>query len=341
MFERDLVTLELGNEYIKILVGSKKSIKCFETIKTPDAAYAEDNIVDVQKLAAVILKFLQENNIKTNKVSFTVNGQDIVVRHMETPIMDRNSMIKTLQWEVSQYLPDEGKDYYHDFEITDKINNKEKKVYKTLVVSVPKQKIDKYVALAEKLGLQLSAIDISSNNISRVFRNVHKLKKSIESIGIVQIGLYNSNFTILEKGRLFIQRDVSFGIKNVADEMFPFGKTRTEETAKHFLKAFSFDDDNENTVVNEVRTQFDTLFYSFEKIIQFYSTGKINKNLDMIYIVGEGSEILGIVNYVKKYFSTTVELADFPEEIGITTKFPKDCSIRYYANNVGLLLRKE
>jgi type IV pilus assembly protein PilM len=341
MFEKDLVAVELGNEYIKVLVGSKNKVKCFGTIKTPEEAFVEDNIVNIQKLAKAISSFLKENKVKTDKVSFTVHGQDIVVRHMETPIMDRKGILKSIQWEVSQYLPEDGNNYYHDFEITDKINTKEKKVYKTMVVSVPKEKIDKYVALAEKLRLQLSAIDIASNNVSRAFRNVHKLKKEIESIGIIQIGLYNSNFTILEKGRLFIQRDVAFGIKNVADEMFPYGKTRPEESAKNFLSHFTFKGEDENTVVKGIKSQFDTLFYSFDKIIQFYATGKINKNLDMIYIIGEGTEISGIDNYVQNYFSTTVELADSAEEIGIKTKLPKDCSFRYYANNIGLLLRKE
>jgi type IV pilus assembly protein PilM len=341
MFERELVAVELGHEYIKILAGSKNKVKCCGTIKTPQEAFVEDNIVNIQKLAKTITGFLKENNLSTKRISFTVHGQDIVVRHIETPIMDSKGILKSLQWEIAQYLPGEGQDYYNDYEIIDKINTKEKKVYKIMVVSIPKKKVDLYVDLANKLGMNLSAIDISPNNVSRVFRNVHNLKKEIESIGVIQIGLYNSNFTILDKGRLFIERDVPFGIKNPAEIVFPFGTSKPEESAKNFLRVFNFYGEEESSIDTSVKALFDEIFYSFGKIIQYYTTGKVNKSLDMIYIIGEGTEIKGIDNYVQEHFSTNVEIVEAPEEIGIKTKLPKECSFKYYVNNIGLLLRKE
>jgi type IV pilus assembly protein PilM len=249
--------------------------------------------------------------------------------------------LKSLQWEIAQYLPSEGQNYYTDYEITDKINTKEKKVYKVMVVSIPKEKVDKYVILANKLKMKLSAIDIAPNNVSRVFRNVHKFKKEIESIGVIQIGMYNSNLTILDKDSLFIEREIPFGIKDAAEVVFPFGKSKPEESAKNFLRVFNFYGEEESSVDSTVKSLFDDVFYSFDKIIQFYNTGKVNKQLDMIYIIGEGAEIKGIDNYVQNHFSTNVEIVETSTEIGIKTKLPKDCSFRYHANNIGLLLRKE
>jgi type IV pilus assembly protein PilM len=341
MFGRDLVAVELGNEYIKILAGSKSKVKCCGTIKTPEEAFVRDKIINIQKIAKAISGFLKENNITTRRISFTVHGEDIVVRHMETPIMDRKNIPKSLQWEIAQYLPEEGQNYYNDYEIIEKINTKEKKVYKLMVVSVPKEKIDKYVALANKMNMSLSAIDIASNNVSRVFRNVHKLKKGIESVGIMQIGLYNTNFTILEKGRLFIERDIPFGIKNLSDEVFPFGKSKPEESAENFLRVFNLYGEDENPVDLRVKSLFNEAFYSFDRVIQFYTTGKMNKSLDMIYITGEGAEIKGIDNYVEEHFQTTADTVETSKEIGIKTKLPQECSFNHYVNNIGLLLRKE
>lgn len=341
MFEKELVAVELGHEFIKVLVGSKNKVKLCGRIETPEEAFDQDNIINIQKLSRVISEFMKNNNVRTKRISFTVQGQDIVVRHIEVPLMDNRGILKTLQWETAQYLPKEGKDYYMDYEILDKINTKEKKVYKVMVVSIPKEKADKYVALANKLRMNLDAIDIAPNNVSRVFRNVHKQKKEMESIGIIQIGTYNSNFTILDKGRLFIEREAPFGIKNAAEIVFPFGKARTEESVKNFIKVFNFYPEEESTVDFSVKSIFNENFYSFDKIIQFYTTGKTNKSLDMIYIIGEGAEIKGIDNYVQAYFKTNVEIVDNSNEIGIKTKLPKNFSLKYYVNNIGLLLRKE
>jgi type IV pilus assembly protein PilM len=342
MFNNDLVAVELGHEHIKILVGSRKKVKYCGAIKTPEEAFVNDNIVNSHKLSRAILAFLEENNIKTKRVSFTVHGQDIVVRHMETPIMDTRDIIKSLQWELSQYLPEEGKDYYNDYEIVDKINTPDKKAYKVMVASISKEKVDKYVGLSKKLKMKLSAIDIAPNNISRVFRNAHKLKTGMESVGIMNIGLYSSNFTILSSGNLFIQRDIPFGIKNVSDVVFPYSADKPEESIKNFLRVFSFISENEDNSVNDsVKFIFREAFYNFDKLIQFYTTGRINKFLDMIYIIGEGAEIKGIDSYVQAYFSTNAEIVESAKEIGIKTVLPKDFRFRYYINNLGLLFRKE
>lgn len=342
MFDKSLITIEVANKDIKILAGNKNRIKCFGAIKTPEEAFVDDKIVNVQQIAKSISAFLRHNGIGIKDVSFAVQGQDIVIRHMETPIMDRKGIMKTLQWEVSQYLPDAGENYYFDYEITDKINSKEKRAYKVMVVSVPKVKIDSYIELAKKLKLNLSAIDIAPNNVCRVFRNVHKLKDDIESIGVMQIGTFSSTFTVIDNGKLFIEREVPFGINTVSSTVqSEDNASPAQDIAATLLSDFNLYNNDGNEFYNSVKSRFESVLSTFDMVIQFYTTGKAKKTLDMIYIIGEGADIKGLDTYVHNKFSTPVEIADDLREIGIKMKLPKEFKFKDYVNTLGLQLRKE
>jgi type IV pilus assembly protein PilM len=341
MFSRSLITVEIGARDIKILVGNKNVVKYFGTIKTPSGAFAEDKIINVKAIAKVLSAFLKEKGIKSKDISFAVQGQDVIIRHMETPIMDNQGIWDTLQWEVSQFLPDGGQDYYSDYEITDKIITKEKRVYKVLSVSVPKDKIDRYIKLAQKLQFKLVAIDIAPNNVSRVFRNVHKRRKEVKSIGVIYIGNDSSNFTILDHGKLFIEREVPFGIDNCAREISNEDNLSSEVLSAQFISEFSFDKVNENETFERIGSRFDTMFSAFQSIIQFYATGMANKTLDLIYVIGEGANIKDIDEYISSFFDTPAEVINSSFEIGMNIKLPMDCDIKRYVNTLGLLLRKE
>jgi type IV pilus assembly protein PilM len=341
MFEKDLITIEIGYKEIKIVCGNKNAIKAFGILQTPKGAYENDNLKDVAALASVISAFLKKEKIKTKEVSFVISGQDIVMRNVETPIMDRKGIYKTLQWEVSQYLPDGGAEYYFDYEIVDKIEKPGIKAYNVIVVSVPKQKIEKYMDLTAVLKLKISAIDIASNNAARVFSNINKLYRSFESIGIINLGNYNTTFTIIDKGKLSLSREFAFGITAAGRELYRTREVEPEDAAAAFIEEFSFLGNQESETFRAINGLFMTMMISVDKVIQFYTTGKTKKSLDAIYIIGEGSDIKGVSEYIKNYFNTGTEVPENLKSISLNMKHPSDMNFRNYANTIGLLLRKD
>jgi type IV pilus assembly protein PilM len=340
MFEKNLISIEIGYSDIKIVEGSKNAIKTFGTIKTPEGCYIDDCPTDIPKLSKTILDFLKYERIKPKEVAFVIQGQDIVIRHMETPIMDRKGIMKTVQWEVSQYLPGGGADYLSDYQIIETIVNREKKAYQLMIVSVPKKKIDKYIEVTEALRLKLSAIDIAPNNICRVFSRLNKLYGSLEAVGIVNMGTNNSIFSILEKDKLVISREIPFGLSAAACERYQSNMASQEEIS-NLIKDYSLENIGEGTNAAHEKTPFVTVMSTFEKLIQFYASGKTKKSLDRIYIIGEGSEIRGISSYAQAYLNTPVEVPRTIRDIGINLKSPVGFNFRGYVNTMGLLLRKE
>ncbi len=338
----DAIAIYIGNSYIKILVGNRKKISQFHSLKIPENSVVDDRIVDLDAVCEALNNFLMEAKIKSKWVSFAIHGQDIVVRHIDIPIMEEKNIRGAIEWELNQYLPNEGKNHYVDFEILDKVVDRENKVYKVLAAAVPREKVDIHLELCKRLNLNLKSIDISANCAARVFKNISTADKSIESIGIIDIGNKNSSIIILDKGKLFMEREVPFGIDNVLREVTKRIDLDTNEAFDFILNDFSFSNINEdNEIENRIKTLFDNVLSSFSKIIQFYTTGKVTKKLDKIFITDIGPKVKGLDEYIEEYFQTSVEIPDSPQKINLKVKLPSDCELTSYINTCGLLLRKE
>jgi type IV pilus assembly protein PilM len=342
MFSKDSLAVDIGSSYTKVLVGDKSKVKLCGLIKTPERSVVDDNLINTEEIKNAINSFLSENKVKPSDISFALHGQDIVIRHVEVPLMDPKGLSKSVEWEISQYLPENGTNYYIDYEIVNKTNTKEKKAYNLMVVAAPKGKINKYAELAYDLGLKLKSIDIAANCAGRVFRQSSKSEDETTGTGIIDIGYRNSNIIILDKGRLYIEREVPFGVKNAVMEISRRLSIDEQEAYAYLFQKFDFDRiRQDNEVEKGIQFLFDNALSSFEKVVQFYTTGRAGKKLDKIYLMGGGCEIPGIVNYVTDYFGSKVLVADSPSKISLKSKFPASFDLKVYVNALGLLLRKE
>lgn len=338
VFNQNLMIVDAEDIYTKIVVSKNKKIIEADKIETPEGTVKNNSIQDSSAVAEKINEFKAKNNIQVSNVVFVIKGQDVVVRHLEVPIMKAQEIEKSVKWEISQSLPEQGDDYYIDFEIVDKIENEEKKVYKLLVAAVQKEKIHKYVEISKKLNMKLIAVDLEANCISRVFSKRYDKNKNEESIGIVEIGEKESSIIILDKGKLFIERELFFGINNIINQL-TMKSSMTEEEAKGYLiekiDLVNINEADENEV--RIKRLFDNVFTSFEKVIQFFYSGRAKRSLDKVYLIGEGTQVKNIENYVKNFLNTDTEVVD--NSFATYINIGENCDIKEYLSLFGVLFR--
>lgn len=342
MFLKNRLVIDIGIRDIKILYGNSVNVSKCDTLKIPDGCIEDYKIINMDAIYDLIDKYLIEKKINATQVSFVIDGTDISVRFMEVPVMNNKSIMQHLEWELNEYLPDLGSNSYFDYEIIEKIKNQEKKSYKLFVVAVPKEKIERIIELTKRLDLKLGSIDMASNCIARVFRNVSKIDSKISEFGIMAIGKHSSSFIIIESGKPFIERKVPFDISNILMEINK-KKAMDEDSAQNYLEhVYDFNyAKQEDELHDRISVHFNNVFLTYERVIQFYTNGKIKKDLDKIFILTDGMNFNGIDKYVEKYFSTSTEIINSEHMLMIKTKFPQDRDFREYINALGILLRKE
>lgn len=338
---KDIMAVEVENRYIKIVIGSRGKISKSGFLNTPEGAIQNDRIVDVEAVAKTINNFKNANEITTGDVIYTVNGQDTIIRHTEIAIMQETQVGQAAIREIGQYLPKQGANYYIDYQIIDKISNDEKKVYKVLVAAVPKVKINGYVELTSKLNMKLKAVDILSISISRTFKSYFEKNSKITSVGVIDIENKFSSIVILNKGKIFIEKEIDKGTYDMANIIRNRIDKNYEEAYSYFMSKFNFAKQAYSDEIYEnIKSNFDDIFRAFDRIVVFYTNGKTKKTLDKIFIVGEGARIYGIEAYLQDFMGTDVTAVANPEDIKLKVNFQNQSNFNQYLNVYGLLLRK-
>lgn len=322
--------------------GNRERVNYTVSVNATADIFIDDNIIDSKLVVPIISNFIKNNNIRTKNIMYVLRDEEVVVRNFELPQMPEASLQKSVEWEVGQYLPDEGKDYYVSYEIQEKINEKDRKSYKVMVAAAPKAKINRYVELTNTLGLKLRAIDFSSNCIARTFRDYFNANSTVKSIGIINIGINTSVITFLEEGKFAMQRQIPFGINNLTRivlQYMPIGARETSITYKDVIKELDLNLSDELNV--RAQNIFSNAFGNIGKVIQFYTAGRMQKNLDEICFIGEGTEVKGLRELMENYFGVPIKKIDKVDDLKLKIKVSNGADLKTYINNIGLLMRKE
>lgn len=338
MLNKNTMILDIGDISIKIIVGNGKNIVLYETINTPEGSVSSNTIEDVDAVVKVISDFKEKIDVKVEDLIFVTKGQDVILRHTDAPIMDYRQIQEAAVWEISQNLPGEGESHYIDFQIVEKINNSTEKINKLIVAAAPREKIDKYVEISEKLHMKLKAVDTAANCIGRVFSSIQGKNKVRENIAVIQIGEKESSIIILDNGKLFIERELIFGTSNLTKPLIAKNGMTESDAINYIRKNISLTDINEEDD-NEVRIKrlFDNVLSSFQKVIQFYAAGRVKKELDRIYITGAAAEIKDLNTYVNNFLDIETVVFNSSKEVPFT--LPKEFRINSYIAALGALLR--
>lgn len=337
MFEKDVIALDINEESITILIGHKHDIRDGATFKTPKGSFKEDNIVDLDAILDAIQPYIAKKKRGAKEIMFSIRGQDIIIRHLTVPNTDEKLMRENVYFELKQFIGEKIEEYYNDFEVTN-YNYKESNTdANVMIVGVKKGKIDKYLELADELGLEVKAIDIFANAIGRVFKTFKgSFNQSVKLAGVLSIETHSNSMVITEFGKIVIEKYQGYGL---------IGANETEIKNDHeyniFLDSIELNEEIDEGEERKYHRFFKSLITQYKLLIQFYSTGKLKKNLDKIYLVGSVNRIEGIHEYLENNFEVKVgEVPDF-NDLRIVVKRPKDVHLKDYLYTYGLLLRRE
>jgi type IV pilus assembly protein PilM len=340
MLDKALLAVDIGAGNIKMLYGRKKKVLAFQMVDIPKDSIDDNRITRIEAIYDCIYSFIAKNKLKPKFISFSIYGQDIIIRHIEVPYMKEANIKQTVEWEIGQNLPDAGINYYIDYEILNRDEGKRTKTYQIVVVAVLKARIEKYLELAKMLKLDIKAIDISANCTARAFKQLSIGKNSVKNVGIIDIGYNNTGITIVEKGKLSMERQVPFGIGKLISEIARINPELANKEFEYLQCEFK-NNNMESELDLKISRLLDNVFSSFQKVIQFYTTGKIDKNISQLYVIGGGCVINGIEELVQSYLLSPTKVVKSASSVGLKIKLPRGCELQYFINALGLLLRED
>ena len=194
---------------------NKRNPVIYKSIIFENPQYSvEDGFVMNRGVYGSVLKEqLTAARIKTRDTVFSLCSSKIINREATIPDMKPELVAGLIENERTEYFPMDTTGHYFAFDVIEKI--KETKEQRILIYAAPEILVKNMTALAGELDLNIVAMDYSGNATYQwLKRPTHD---PIEMY--LQVNEKNSQFTILDGGKLELQRNMSFGVNSLVSTM--------------------------------------------------------------------------------------------------------------------------
>ncbi len=321
-----VLSFEIGTKVTKICVikYKQKNPKIYHTIMidTPVDCVEDGYIRDVDSLAKSINDALKKEKIRLTQAIFTISSSKIVNREVIIPYVKENKIQEIIEANATDYFPIDTKDYSLSYIIMERVDTKEIKNYRLLVLAMHSNLLMTYYNLAELLRLKITSIDYVGNSVYQLYQ-----QEAIPEISMfVQINEQNTMINVLNKDALELQRVIPYGYDSVlnavsenkdlhiaSEDAFTALTQRTFinssfPTQDYYYQSINSSDEvQEDNTNKEITEALRYLINNLVRVVDYYGSKKKDSRIRSIRLTGQGAYILGL----DKLLST---------EIGIETK---------------------
>ena len=155
-------------------------------------------LLSSQDVANAIRGIMEEAQIKTSRVAFSIPDFSTFFTAFELPAMTQEEVAQAVEYEARQHVPLPLLDITLDWQITAgrPATDKQKGTpLKILLVAVPNEVVNQYQQIASAAGLKLDAIEAEVFSFARASASYEK-----GVVVLVDIGAQSATVSIVEKG---------------------------------------------------------------------------------------------------------------------------------------------
>ncbi|WP_346878428.1 pilus assembly protein PilM [Clostridium sp. UBA7791] len=343
-----LVSLDIGSSDIKIVEGQVKGGKLkiynMRKIKSPEEIIQDGELFNEESILLKLKEEMKTSRVRTKNIALVSSSSTIISREIIVPYVENNEELKTLvNYEIEQFLAINLNNYVIQFMRLEEVIVDEVRKEKIFTIIYPKNLIESYRNLAEKLLLNPYALDISNNSIRKLssiadIYNVDLINKE-ESILYLDLGYKSVDLSIVNNNNLEFIRVMPIGgieIDRFIADLNGISMEEAEEIKKAQVEVGKHRKENQlNDGVVEV---IEGWLEDLNRIIQFYTNKSNGKKISHIYLYGGTSKLRGIDEYIalKTGIDTTKIITanniEFSKNVNTTT-------IEEYVNALGALVR--
>lgn len=305
-----VLTVEITNESITVIEVSpsiKKQTNVHNALifETPEDAYEDGNLRDVERIASAIREQLESNGITNKNVIFVLSSSKVVNREVLIPEVKENKVKGIVDANASEYFPVNIEDYVVSHSILEHVVDEDKtKQLKLMVVAAPIAMVKSYYELGSMLGLTVQSIDYVGN---AMFQLIKTQTSATMTTMVIQLGSESTILNIVKGDTLLLQRTVPYGtnavVTEIMDEKGVDATTAMTMLQNERMITVDFDD-------NAATGAFRYLINNIGRVIDYYSTKNPDKPIDDVFLTGDGALIRGIDGLFKIQLNIQTRIMD-------------------------------
>lgn len=330
---KTVLGIDIGNYNVKFVEAinnkGKMEMLNYDIARMPENAINDGKITDIEKVYVTIGNLLRKNHIKENKAVAIVSSSALITREVNIPKMKDSELSKYIQIDSQQHFPVDLAEYIFDYRVVGEVKGKEGPEYTVLLVAIPQMIINDYINVFDKLNLELLAIDIVPNVMSKYVQNHFILNNDKNNtVALIDMGAKNTIVTILENGSIKFNRMIPHGSSDITriicdtyNLSFPEGEEYKLKNAEIVLDTHVAQGLSVN-ISETIKPVLDGLVSSINKFFEFYQSRNNSGEISSIVLLGGGANLNGIDGYYRSIFNIPVRRINISDGIIDKSKKP-------------------
>jgi len=319
------LSIDIGNKNIKIVNGrlnnQKLEILQYDILETPINSISDGKIINLKNIVGIIQESIEKVKIKSDKLLLTITGTGVITRDIQIPKGTDSEIASIIEFEAQQYFPVDLSNYILDFKVLEEIVNVDGIFYKVLLVAVPIKQAEEHMKIADLLKLNIEAIDLPANCISKFIIGNDFLKPKDESLvdlpkefAVLDIGAETTGVCIYGNNKLKFNRILLNGSSDIDKQIsYEFNCDIKESESNKIFKARIDDEAEKWELVGDIlkisQISKEIIIKHIEDIarfFEFYNSRTSSNVIKKIYLCGGGSKLQGLDSFLSNYFSVPV-----------------------------------
>ena len=332
-----VLSIELGYSLVRVLEIDYKTKKPkiysnFE-FKTPENVLEDGFIKQPEELGNALRAELESHGFKTKQVVFSISSARIASRDTTLPYVKENKLAELVMASAPDVFPvdiSNCKITYQILETQDSGDGNKK--YHVALYAAPNDLLESYYTLCTIAGLQIVALDYSSNSFAVATQGVFASGTSMA----VKVDDRSSLVSVFSEGKIAIQRTIPYGGDAAIEEIINMeeqesGDRVSYEKALGLLQMRSCirasidpdvndDEDGNDERIKQFRMNIAETFTMFNssimRVIDYYNSRNSDSPIEAVYLTGYAESFLGLPQLMSSELGIAVErLSDRSSEI--------------------------
>lgn len=325
----DLVTRVCEMSY------NKKKPVVYKSIIFDNPEYSIDDgfIADRNAYEAELRSQLSAAKIKCKDVVFVLTGSKVVSREITIPEMKPELIGELIENDRGEYFPMDTTNHIFAHQVVERL--KDEKQLRVMIFAAPDVLIKNYLSVANDMDFHIVAIDYAGNTIFQYLRSSRS-----EMDMYIQINEKNAMFTILDDGKLALQRNMNFGSATLTSALAftgYFGKDIDSDAAlvklmQEEMLYHSFAEmesaDPEDSAQQKLHTTKEYLtetvrpfIANIMRVLEYYNSKNRDIKVAKLYIGGIGARAQGLRELIESEFNELeIEVVDKLPNVSFSKK---------------------
>ncbi len=312
---KPVVGLDIGSSSIKMiqLKETKRgwALQNMGVAPLPPEAIVDGALMNSTAIVDAIQELMAAQGVKRGReVATSVSGHSVIIKKISMPVMTRDELEESIQWEAEQYIPFDMSEVNIDVEILRPEGNEAGQM-DVLLVAAKKDMISDYTSVISEAGLTPVVVDVDAFAVENAHEIAYGAPPAGETFVLVNVGASVININVVSDGMSVFTRDISMGGNQVTEDIQKQLNVSYDE-AEALKLGGELAADADSVVPQEVERVIqqvsEQMAGEIQRSLDFFAATSADASFSKIFLSGGSAKIPALFKAIEQRAGVPVEI---------------------------------